>query len=185
MEKDNENVVSSAEKEQVTDGNVQNSQEETQNEKMYSRSELNKILNAERNKLKNELTQEFETKKSEAEKLAKMGVEEKLNYELNQKKEEIKTLNNQLNSLNLKSQANSYASEKGLPLGYIEDFNYAEETAETIKEKIDKLVQLRSKDLDVYLKEKLKQPSPKAIEDNNMPKDPYLQGFNNYMKKKK
>lgn len=152
-------------------------------EKKYSRDELNKILNAERNKIKEEIKAEYESQKSEAEKLAKMDADQKLNYELDLKTKENEELKNQLNAMTLKSQATALANEKGLPLGYIEDLDFAKETAESINEKIDKLIKVRSNDLDGYLKDKLKQPSPKAIDDKNKTTDPYVQGFKNYKKK--
>lgn len=183
--KDNESMVSSTETEQV-ESTTEKTVEATQNkEKTFSRNEVNKMINAEREKLKTELLQEFETKKSEAEKLAKMDAEQKLKYELDLEKERNKTLESRLNSMTLKTQANAIANEKGLPLGYIEDFDYSKETAETIKEKIDKLVKLRSNDLDGYLKDKLKQNPPKAVESNKEEKDPYIQGFKNYMNRNK
>lgn len=187
MEDDNKSVVSPAENGQVAEDTTKKSSviEETQKEKMFSRSEVNKMLSAERSKIKDELLQEYESKKTEAEKLAKMDAEQKLNYELDLKTKENEDLRNQLNSMNLRAQANTYASEKGLPIGYIEDFDFAKETADSVKEKIDKLVKLRSNDLDGYLKDKLKQPSPKAVEDNAKSSDPYLQGFKNYMKSSK
>ena len=187
MEDDNKSVVSPAENGQVVEDTTQKSpvKEDTQKEKMFSRDEVNKMLSAERNKIKDELFQEYESKKSEAEKLAKMDAEQKLNYELDLKTKENEALTSELNSLKLKTQANTYANEKGLPLGYIEDWDFAKETADSVKERIDKLVKTRSADLDGYLKDKLKQPSPKAVDDSGKSSDHYLQGFKNYMKSSK
>lgn len=151
--------------------------------KMYSRDELNKILNAERNKVREEIKKEYEDQKTEAEKLAKMDADQKLNYELDLKTKENEELKNQINSMTLKSQATTLANEKGLPIGYIEDLDFAKETADSVKEKIDKLLKIRSKDLDGYLKSKLKQPSPKAVDENSQSNDPYIQGFKNYKNK--
>lgn len=187
MEDDNKGMVTPAESGEVVENTTDKSSisEETQKEKLFSRNEVNKMLSAERNKIKSELLQEFESKKSEAEKLAKMDAEQKLNYELDLKVKENEDLKNQLNSLNLKTQANTYASEKGLPIGYIEDWDFAKETAESVKERIDKLVKTRSADLDGYLKDKLKQQPPKAVENDVKSTDPYIQGFKNYMKNSK
>lgn len=162
-----------------------NTQEPSSKGKTYTRDELNKIVNAEREKIKAELIKDAESKKTEAEKLAKMDAEQKLNYQLETALKEAETYKNQVNALTLKGEATSYANQKGLPLGYIEDLDYAHETAETIKSKIDKYVDLRSKDLDSYLKEKLKQTPPKAVDSDKKPTDPYLQGFKNYYAKRK
>ena len=151
-------------------------------EKTYSRDEVNKMLNAEKRKTEEELLKRFKAEKSEAEKLAKMDTEQKLNYELEQKTKENEELMGKLNSLTLRTEATSDANDKGLPIGYIEDWDFAKEDAESVKTKIDKLVTLRSKDLEASLNEKLKQPSPKAV-DSKKAEDPYVQGFKNYFKK--
>ena len=156
--------------------------EGTQKEKTFSRSEVNKMMNAEREKIKAELLQEYESKKSEAEKLAKMDAEQKLNYELEQKTKEVESLKSELHSHQLREKANAYATEKGLPLGYIEDLDFSRETAESVKEKIDKITKTRSNDLEGYLKDKLKQNPPKEVNDSKESTDPYIQGFKNYMK---
>lgn len=161
---------------------------DTQNQgngKTYTRDELNKIVNAEREKVKAEILQEVQNQKSEAEKLAKMDAEQKLTYELDNARKEVEEYKSQVNSLTLKGEAVSYADKKGLPFGYIEDLDYAHETAESVKEKIDKYVNLRSKDIDNAVKEKLKQDPPKAIDDDKKPVDPYLKGFDDYFAKKK
>lgn len=180
-ENDGAGVGSSTETEQVDDTTKTSQTEETPKEKMYSRDEVNKMMNAERNKIK----EEYESKKSEAEKLAKMDAEQKLKYELDLKTKENEGLQNKINSMELQKQAGSYATEKGLPLGYIEDWDYTRETADSVKEKIDKLVKTRSNDLDGYLKDKLKQKPPKAVEESKDSEDPYIQGFKDYMKKNK
>lgn len=184
---DNKGMVSSTETEQKAEETAQQNSEveDTQpKEKMYSRGEVNKMLSAEKEKLKAELLKEFETKKNEAKKLAEMDAEQKLNYELDLKTKENEALTNELNSLKLRTQANTYASDKGLPIGYIEDWDFAKETADSVKEKIDKLVKLRSTDLDTCLKDKLKQNPPKAIDDSKGKTDPYSAGFDGYFAKK-
>lgn len=180
-EENNQSMVGSTVTEQVEEDTTEkNPVEETRKEKTYTRSEVNKMMSAERDRIKQELLQDFESKKSEAEKLAKMDAEQKLNYKLEKTEKENETLKSQINSLTLKTQASAYANEKGLPLGYIEDWDFAKETADTVKEKIDKLTNLRSNDLDGYLKDKLKQPSPKAVETNTQTADPYVKGFKDY-----
>lgn len=158
------------------------SEEPVKKEKFYSRDELNKIVSTEKEKLRAELRQEAEVKKTEAEKLAKMDEDQKTKYELEQTKKELKQALGQVNSLTLKTEATSYASEKGLPVGYIEDLDFSKETAESIKGRIDKLTDLRSKDLSNYLNSKLKQNSPKAVEDKKDSTDPFIQGYKDYMK---
>lgn len=176
---DNENVVSSTETEQ----SESTAQTEEKKGKTYSRDDVNKMINAEKDKLRKELEDEFKAQKTEAEKLAKMDAEEKLKYELEQTKKELESVRTQNNSLTLKSEATSYAESKGLPLSYIEDLDFAREDANSVKTKIDKLVKVRNEDMEKYLKDKLKQPSPKAIDESKGKNDPFTKGYEDYMKK--
>ena len=178
---DNKEMVTSTVTEETKEAEKPIEKHEEKKEKLYTRAEVEKIKKAERDLLR----QELEAEKSEAEKLAKMDVEQKLNYELEQKTKQNEKLQSQLNAMTLKTQANSYANEKGLPLGYIEDWDFAKETADSVKEKIDKLTNLRSNDLSGYLKDKLKQQPPKAVDTNKSPEDPYIQGYKNYYKANK
>ena len=177
---DNKDMVTTTE-------NVEETQEvikEEKKEKVYTRAELNKIINAEREKLTLELQEKAKVERTEAEKLAKMDTEQKLNYELEQTRNERDGYKNQIHSLTLQNEATSYANEKGLPLGYIKDIDYAKETAESIKVKIDNLTELRQKDMNNLLSEKLKQQSPKAVDSTIKNEDPFIAGFKAYKKNK-
>lgn len=117
--------------------------------------------------------------------MARLDESEKLKYQLDQKTKEAEDWKGQVNALTLKDEASSYAREKGLPFEYIEDIDYAKENAESIKKRIDKLSDLRGKDLSNYLNEKLKQSPPKAVDNDKSKEDPYIQGFKNYNKNNK
>ena len=180
---DNKDMVTAtetAEQEQVSSNN----QAEEKKEKLFTRAELNKILNAEKDKLRVELQQEAETKRTEAEKLAKMDTEQKLNYEIEQLKKELSEKDKNIHSLTLSDTAKNYANEKGVPLGYLKDVNYAYETADSIKAKIDNLSELRKQDRANYLNEELKQKSPKAVDSKKETDDPFVLGFKAYKNKK-
>lgn len=180
---DNKDMVTTTETvEQESVGS--NNQAEEKKEKLYTRAELNKILNAEKDKLKTELLQEAETKRTEAEKLAKMDTEQKLNYEIEQLKKKLDEKDKNIHSLTLSDTAKNYATEKGVPLGYLTDINYAYETAETIKAKIDNFSELRKQDRATYLNEELKQKSPKAVDSKKEADDPFILGFKAYKNKK-
>ena len=70
-----------------------------------------------------------------------MDTEQKLNYELEQKTKENEELMGKLNSLTLRTEATSYANDKGLPIGYIEDWDFAKEDAESVKDALKKMVE--------------------------------------------
>lgn len=180
---DNNNVVTATEtaEKEVQQENV-TPEVEDKKEKTYSRAEVNKMINAEREKLKEELLKEAEVKKSEAEKLAKMDTEQKLNYKIEQLTNELNEKNKSIHTLTLTDEANKYATEQGLPLGYLSNFDFANETADSIKEKIDNLSNLRKQDMASYLNDKLKQNSPKAVESQKEVEDPFIKGFKSYQK---
>lgn len=183
---DNNNVVTAtetAEQEQVQQESTKNDVEDKK-EKTYSRAEVNKMINAEREKLKLELQKEAEVQKSEAEKLAKMDTEQKLNYKIEQLTNELNEKNRSIHTLTLTDEANKYATEQGLPLGYLSNFDFANETADSIKEKIDNLSELRKQDMASYLNDKLKQTSPKAVDSKKEVEDPFIMGFKAYKKNK-
>ena len=54
--------------------------------------------------------------------------------------------------------------------------DFSKETAESINEKIEKISNTRSKDLEDYLNTKLKEPAPKTVAGSTA-KDPFIHGF--------
>lgn len=140
---------------------------------------------------KSEWLKEYEAEKTEAEKLAKMNADEKLQYELENTKNELEKTKNEkdsltsyINSLELRTIASSYANEKGLPYEYYKDWDFAKETAETVKSKIDTLTDIRQKDIQGYINQQLKQQSPKAVDEKVETEDPFIKGFKMYNKQK-
>ncbi len=153
-------------------------------EKTFTRDEVNKMIHAEKNKIRNELEKEAESKRKEAEKLAKMDADQKIAYELEKSKQEVENYKKEINTLNMKNEANSYATQKGVPIGYIEDWDFSNMTSDDVKVKIDKLATVRSNDLKGYLNKNLRQSNPQERGEKEID-DPYLKGFKNYMKKNK
>ena len=119
----------------------------------------------------------LQAEKTEAEKLAKMDADQRLKYELNKEKSEKAELQNKLNAINLYKTASDIAIEKELPVGYLDLIDFSKESAETITTKIEKLQELRNKDLQSYLSSKLRQPTPQEKQDDNKAVDPYIVGF--------
>lgn len=181
---DNKDMASSTETEQKENSEAVTQNTETERKiKTYTRDEVNKMMNAEKLKIKQELEAEFSAKQTEAEKLAKMDVEQKLKYQLEESNKALELERAKNNSLTLSNEAKTYAGSKGLPLAYIEDWDFSKESADSVKTKIDKLSELRSKDLEEYMNSKFKQSAPKAVDESKEKVDPYLQGYKNYKKK--
>lgn len=170
--KDDEMVTTTETVEKVEDTKEEVKTEE-KTEKTYSRDELNKIIATEKSKL----LQEVEAKRNEAEKLAKMKEDERLQYEKSKVEQELNDLKVQLNAKNLKDEAVKIASEKGLPLQYLDLVDFTKETAESINAKLQNIVDARSKDLEGYLNSKLKEKAPFQKVEDKTTKDPFLAGF--------
>lgn len=79
--------------------------------KTFSRDEVSKMLNAERDKIKKEL----EDKQAEAEKLAKMNAEEKAKHEKQQLEEKVAKLEREAALKEMASEASKMLSEAELP----------------------------------------------------------------------
>ena len=138
---------------------------------------VNKSLDTARSNWQKDYDAKLAKERSEAEKLAQMSADQKIQYELEKAKAEKDELQSQLNAINLYKTASGIATEKGLPIGYLDLVDFTKESAETITAKIDKLQELREKDLETYLSSKLKQNTPQEKKINDTKIDPYVEGF--------
>lgn len=138
---------------------------------------VNKSLDTARSNWQKDYDAKLAKERSEAEKLAQMDADQKIQYELEKAKAEKEELQSQLNAINLYKTASGIATEKGLPIGYLDLVDFTKESAETITAKIDKLQELRQKDLETYLSSKLKQNTPQEKKINDTKIDPYVEGF--------
>jgi hypothetical protein len=108
-----------------------------------------------------------------------MKEDERIAYERDKAEKELNELNNQLNAKELKDEAVKLASEKGLPIQYLDLVDFTKESAESINAKVQHLVEARSKDLEGYLNSKLKEKAPfQKVEDTGAKVDPFIEGFN-------
>lgn len=109
---------------------------------------------------KNKWEAEEQTKRTEAEKLAKMDAEQKAKYELKKANEERDSAIAKLNAYELKNTAIKIAQEKGLDISLLEDIDYSRQTAETITTIIDTKKAVFDKALEKAIKDKFKEKSP-------------------------
>ena len=140
--------------------------------------EFDKLVNKSLETAKGKWEQEYQAKISEAEKLAKMNAEQKLKYELEKSNKERDEFKAQLEAGNLYKTATDIATDKGLPIGYLELIDFSKENADSITNKINKLTELRTKDLESYINNKLKQEAPTEKINQTNKIDPYIEGFN-------
>jgi hypothetical protein len=141
---------------------------------------ISKALDTAKEKWVADYSAKLEQEKTEAEKLAKMNAEQKLNYELKKTREELAQKNSELNSITLYKQASQIALEKDLPVEYLDLIDFGKQSAETINSSIDKLVEIRNKDMEKYLNGALKEKQPYQRKQERQELDPFLVGFNSY-----
>lgn len=103
---------------------------------------------------------EEQTKRTEAEKLAKMDAEQKAKYELKKANEERDSAIAKLNAYELKNTAIKIAQEKGLDISLLEDIDFSKQTAETITTIIDTKKAVFDKALEKAIKDRFKEKNP-------------------------
>lgn len=116
-----------------------------------------------------------QTKRTEAEKLAKMDAEQKAKYELKKANEERDSAIAKLNAYELKNTAIKIAQEKGLDITLLEDIDFSKQNAETINAIIDTKKAVFDKALEKAMNEKYKESTPvtnmsEKTTTTNMPK---------------
>lgn len=145
-------------------------------------SEFDKRVSKALETAKGKWENDYQSKQNEAQKLAKMKDDEKLQYEKEKVEKELNDLKSQLNAKNLKDEAYKIASEKQIPISYLDLIDFTKETAESINGKITNIAEARTKDLETYLNTKLKEPAPKQVSGSTA-QDPFLKGFEEGFKK--
>ena len=122
--------------------------------------------------------EDSKTKMAEAEKLAKMDKEEKARYKEEQLEKKIAEYEARENARTLKDEAINIATQKEIPIAYLDLFKFENMNAEDVKSAIETIETLRNKDRESYLNNALKQKTPTQKQTTSVEdKDPYLEGF--------
>lgn len=154
--------------------NAETDKEIKPTEKTFTRDELNKIVNAEKEKALNDYKAMVKSQKEEAEKLAKMDEDQKRDYELQQWKERAEKAEKANSISNLQSETIKQANEKGIPLEFISTINFEYETAETIATKLETLQKAVNKQREIVINEYSKEEPPQTGDKiNTTPKSGY------------
>lgn len=143
---------------ETVDNSVDNTVEtkkEEKKEKTFSRDEVNKMIAAEKEKIRKEL----EAEKTEAERLAKLSSEERLKEEMNGYKARAEKSEALLNAYQLREQTIKDNSDIPIDLINLVDFN-KDNTAELVKEKLDIIRQAYKKAVENGVNETLKEKTP-------------------------
>jgi uncharacterized membrane-anchored protein YjiN (DUF445 family) len=101
-------------------------------------------------------------KKEEADKLAKMDADQKMNYELEQWKARAEKAEKENSVSKLQSETIKQANEKGIPLEFITTINFEYETADTIATKLETLQKAVNKQRELVINEYSKESAPQT-----------------------
>lgn len=101
-----------------------------------------------------------DAEKTEAEKLAKMNKEQKLEYQAQKEKADKEKALAELNAFKLEKQAIQIASEKGLDISLLTFFNFETVRAEELNTKIDEVSSAFNKAVEKAVNERLKEDTP-------------------------
>ncbi len=102
----------------------------------------------------------WEEDKTEAEKLAKMKNDEKLQYQLDKSNKEKDDALAELNAYKLEKEAVKIASEKGLDVSLLDLIDFKTATAESINSNIENLNSVFNKAVEKAVNERLKEDTP-------------------------
>ena len=100
------------------------------------------------------------SEKTEAEKLAKMNKEQKLEYQAQKERTDKEKALAELNAYKLKEQATKIASDKGLDISLLTFFNFETVKAEEINSKIEEVSNAFNKAVEKAVNERLKEDTP-------------------------
>lgn len=148
MEEENKTV-------ETVDNSVDNSKKEVKTEKTFTRDEVNKMISAEKDKIRKEL----EAEKTEAERLAKLSSEERLKEEMNNYKTRAEKSEAMLNAYQLKDQTVKENSDIPVDLINLIDFGKYN-TAELAKEQVELIKNVYKKAVENGVNESLKEKTP-------------------------
>lgn len=124
--------------------------------------------------------EELQTKKAEAEKLAKMDEDQKKSYELEQERTRANKAEIALNAYKLKDETIRQASNKGIPLELIQTLDFEKETAESINSKLEIFEKTYKTEREKAISEYSKEPPPKT--GDKIDSQDNLSGYEKFLK---
>lgn len=130
--------------------------------KTFTRDEVNKMINAEKQKEREAILKDLEAKKAEADKLAKMDEDTKKAYEVEQAQARASKAESELNAYRLKDETIRQASQRGVSLGFIDTIDFSKETAESINLKLDIFEKTIKSEKEKVISEYSKEPAPQT-----------------------
>ena len=158
MEENKENVNTGAQESVGTENKTQTFDEVLSNKEYQA--EFDRRVQKAIETAKGKWQEINDAEKSEAEKLAKMNKEQKLEYEAQKERKEKEEALARLNAYELKDQALDIAKEKGLDVSLLNYFDFKTVKAEEINSKIDEISIAFNKAVEKAVNERLKEEAP-------------------------
>lgn len=166
--KDDEKIVTDGGENEPTSGTESNKQDDNKSLSFDELINSNKEYQSAYDKKVREAIETAKTnwqeimnnEKSEAEKLAKMNKEQKLEYQAQKAEQEKANALAKLNAYELKEQALKIASEKGLDVSLLNFFDFSTAKAEELNPKIDEISSAFNKAVEKVVNERLKEDTP-------------------------
>ena len=152
--------------------NTVETKKEVKAEKTFTRDEVNKMISAEKDKIRKEL----EAEKTEAERLAKLSSEERLKEEMNNYKVMAEQSKAKLNAYELKDQTLKDNSDIPVDLINLIDFTKYNK-AELVKEELEKIKAVYKKAVETGVNESLKEKTPVTKLSDTVAKKPNVSRF--------
>lgn len=160
---------------------VETSKVEENKEKTFTRDEVNKMINAEKQKERQAILEEMKAKKAEADKLAQMDENQKTVYKLETETARADKAEAKLSAYMLKDETIKQATERGISLGYIELLDFSNETAESIKNKLDVLEKTTKADREKIINEYSKEDAPQTGKRDHSKTKEELKSYNDWV----
>ena len=158
MEDENKNVNAGADESAGTENKTQTFDEVLSNKEYQA--EFDRRVQKAIETAKTKWQEINDAEKTEAEKLAKMNKEQKLEYEAQKERKEKEEVLAKLNAYELKDQALDIAKEKGLDVALLSYFDFKTVKAEEINAKIDEISVAFNKAVEKAVNERLKEKTP-------------------------
>lgn len=159
--------------------NVETSNVEENKEKTFTRDEVNKMINAEKQKERQAVLKELKesgNKKSEAEKLADINEDKTVDALLRR----IEATENKLKARDLETETLRQAGDKGIPLELVKTLNFEKETAESIANKLEIFEKTTKSEREKAISEYSKEPPPTT--GDNINNQDNLSGYEKFLK---
>ena len=161
MEEENKNVNIGAENEPIGAQNKSQTFDEVLSNKEYQ-AEFDRRVQKAIETAKGKWKEINDIEKTEAEKLAKMNKEQKLEYEAQKEKQEKENALAELNAYKMKEEAIKIASDKGVDISLLNLIDFKTVTAEKLNENIENLSSVFNRAVEKAVNEKLKEDTPKT-----------------------